>query len=203
MANVIKNHYSFPTLISEFRYDIPEEMKQCILNQDYNVSDVFPFFTNQTTNTRLDKFKEFQGFVTKILDTTKELCEMYNYKYKKLEITNLWVNVSKKGSAHNPHTHSNNIFSGVWFPFENVSNTPIIFLDPRPANGVMQPYIETPNEYNATMKAFQPNESVGLIFPSWLMHYVQPSNGKRISISWNILLRGEYGSPTHLQNAHI
>ena len=26
MANVIKNHYSFPTLISEFRYDIPEEM---------------------------------------------------------------------------------------------------------------------------------------------------------------------------------
>ena len=203
MAHVIKKHYSFPTLISEFRYNIPEEMKQCILNQDCNSSDVFPFFTNQTKNTRLDKLKEFQGFVTKILETTKEICKMYGYKYKKLDITNLWVNVSKKGSAHNPHTHSNNIFSGVWFPFDNVSNTPIIFQDPRPANSVMQPSIETPNEYTATMKAFQPNKSVGLIFPSWLMHYVPPSNDKRVSISWNILLRGEYGSPTHLQNAYI
>ena len=26
---------------------------------------------------------------------------------------------------------------------------------------------------------------------------------ERISISWNILLRGEYGNPQSLQNAHI
>ena len=93
MAHVIKKHYSFPTLISEFRYDIPEEMKQCILNQDYNVSDAFPFFTNQTINTGLDKLKEFQGFVTKILDTTKELCEMYNYKYN---ITNYFSSIANE-----------------------------------------------------------------------------------------------------------
>ena len=44
---------------------------------------------------------------------------------------------------------------------------------------------------------------MGLIFPSWLMHFVPPVVSPRISISWNVLLRGEYGEPNTLQNAHI
>ena len=51
---------------------------------------------------------------------------------KKLEITNMWIKFSQKGDIHNPHTHSNNIFSGVWYPFENKTQTPIMFQDPRP-----------------------------------------------------------------------
>ena len=44
---------------------------------------------------------------------------------------------------------------------------------------------------------------MGLIFPSWLEHYVPPALNTRISLSWNILLRGEYGNPDILQNAYI
>ena len=43
----------------------------------------------------------------------------------------------------------------------------------------------------------------GYIFPSWLEHWVPPTKNKRISISWNIILRGDYGMPGTLQNANI
>ena len=53
------------------------------------------------------------------------------------------------------------------------------------------------------MISFDPTENTGLIFPSWLQHWVQTSNGERISISWNILIKGHYGEPRTLQNAYI
>ena len=44
----------------------------------------------------------------------------------------------------------------------------------------------------------------GLIFPSWLKHWVPPAKESRMSFSWNILIRGRYGeSDDALQNAHI
>ena len=35
------------------------------------------------------------------------------------------------------------------------------------------------------------------------MHWVPQTHDERISISWNILVRGNYGEPDTLQNAHI
>ena len=104
---------------------------------------------------------------------------------------------------HSPHTHSNNIFSGVWYPFEDISKTPIMFQDPRPACNVMIPYTFNRNPLNSNITQFYPTKDMGLIFPSWLMHYVPSALNNRISMSWNILLRGEYGNPNDLQNASI
>ena len=53
------------------------------------------------------------------------------------------------------------------------------------------------------MMQFDSVQGVGYIFPAWLQHWVPPTNGERISISWNIILRGAYGEPGTLQNANI
>ena len=53
------------------------------------------------------------------------------------------------------------------------------------------------------MVQFDAIEKMGYIFPSWLMHWVPQTLDERISISWNILVRGNYGEPDTLQNAHI
>ena len=54
------------------------------------------------------------------------------------------------------------------------------------------------------MIGFDTEKGTGsLIFPSWLQHWVTKTNKTRISISWNILLRGDYGQPNTLQNSHI
>ena len=51
--------------------------------------------------------------------------------------------------------------------------------------------------------SFDSQEGYGLIFPSWLQHWVPQTNDERISIAWNIIIRGEYGEPNTLQNAYI
>ena len=43
----------------------------------------------------------------------------------------------------------------------------------------------------------------GVIFPSWLQHWVPSNTDERITISWNVIVRGEYGEPQTLQNARI
>ena len=53
------------------------------------------------------------------------------------------------------------------------------------------------------MVGFSSDKGVGLIFPSWLQHWVTRTNKTRMSISWNVILRGDYGKPNTLQNSHI
>ena len=59
------------------------------------------------------------------------------------------------------------------------------------------------NDYTGTLVSFSNKKNLGLIFPSWLMHYVPPAVGNRVSVSWNVLIRGDYGEPNTLQNASI
>ena len=101
------------------------------------------------------------------------------------------------------HNHSNNIFSGVWYPFHSDIQTPIYFQDPRPSNGAWQPRITKVNTLTTTLMSFTPYKDMGFIFPAWLTHYVPPAASPRVSISWNVILRGNYGNPNELQNAHI
>ena len=78
-----------------------------------------------------------------------------------------------------------------------------MFQDPRPAAGVLLPNVKRHNKYTGSIISKKKKKGMGLFFPSWLSHYVPPSLENRISLSWNIILRGDYGEPNALQNAHI
>ena len=200
MANVIKNHTLFPTIVNEFEYVADKNLLNAIKNEE-----LFPpsnRYSSRSMNNNLQKEKKYKPLVDKILSTTKEVCEIYEYEYESLEITSLWINIAKTGDFHSPHTHSNNIFSGVWYPMI-CKETPIIFSDPRTQNDNWSPRRKKTNDYTANMTAFPNKKNLGLIFPSWLMHYVPPATGNRVSMSWNVLVRGNYGEPDTLQNAHI
>ena len=201
MANVIKTHEYFPTVIHEFEFSADNKLLDAIKKE--NLYKPTHNTSTQSINNKINDKEEYKSLTNKILDTTKEICKDYEYRYEVLEITNMWVNYSSKGSMHRPHTHSNNIFSGVWYPFENTSKTPIVFSDPRPAASVLEPNIYKRNKYTASLVSFQSDKDKGFIFPSWLSHYVPPTLTDRISISWNVLLRGDYGEPNSLQNASI
>ena len=53
------------------------------------------------------------------------------------------------------------------------------------------------------MIQFDALEGQGIIFPSWLMHWVPTTQSDRTSISWNVILRGDYGSRDDYQYANI
>ena len=202
MANVMKHHHLFPTLISQFEYVASDALLSVIENEDM-IEKQMTFHSTASVDNKLQEKKEYQPLVKTILDNTKEICKMYEYEYEKLEITNMWINYAQKGDMHSPHNHSNNIFSGVWFPFHSKTQTPIYFQDPRPSNGIWQPRKTKVSNITTTLMSFKHKKDLGYIFPAWLMHYVPPAVSGRVSISWNILLRGKYGEPNTLQNASI
>ena len=200
MVNVTHTHQLFPTLVQEFIYEADEDLKSNIKNQD--VIRFKKSHTCSSKNNNLHLEPEFKGFVNKVISTTKDIIEVYQWSYDKLEITNMWINISQKGDAHMPHSHSNNIFSGVWYPFKN-KVTPIFFYDPRNVANFWSPRKVMGNGHNSNISSFHNRQSLGLIFPSWLVHCVPPADDTRVSISWNMLVRGDYGEPNALQNAHI
>ena len=132
----------------------------------------------------------------------KDYMKELKYEYDSLEITGMWANRLYDGDAHPPHTHSNNFLSGVYYLRATNNSAPIQFFDPRAQATVLRPR-NTPTWENCSMVQFDAVDGMGYIFPAWLMHWDPQTSDERISISWNILVRGNYGEPNTLQNAYI
>ena len=196
MVDVIK-HSLFPTIINSFEFDMDEKEYNLVINKLNNIKKSREELIIQTTD---NLFIDIPKFANSIGIITEKICEDLNYKYESIEMTGMWANKLIKGEVHPPHTHSNNIFSGVYY-LEGGSQ--IQFFDPRPQASVFQTNITKVTQSNASMLAFDSQKGAGLIFPSWLTHWVPVTDKTRISISWNILLRGDYGQPGTLQNSHI
>jgi uncharacterized protein (TIGR02466 family) len=196
MVDVIK-HSLFPTIINSFEFDMDEKEYNLVINKLNNIEKSRKELIIQTTD---NLFIDIPKFANSIGVITEKICEDLNYKYESIEMTGMWANKLIKGEVHPPHTHSNNIFSGVYY-LEGGSQ--IQFFDPRPQASVFQTNVTKVTQSNASMLAFDSQKGAGLIFPSWLTHWVPVTDKTRISISWNILLRGDYGQPGTLQNSHI
>ena len=91
------------------------------------------------------------------------------------------------------------MFSGILYLTEG---NPTVFLDPRPAADVLS------LNYKEETKCFYGSRSLSpaipntlVLFPSWLCHLVfpNPHEEERKSISFNIILRGKYGTDRSLQ----
>jgi len=194
----VTQHKVFPTIINEFEFDMDKQEHDLVIDE---LNDMEKYDDNNLiTQTTDDLSKHIPKFTKKIYNITEHICEKYEYLYDRLEFTGMWANKLNKGDIHPPHTHSNNIFSGVYY-LEGGSQ--IQFFDPRPQASVLHPNLKHTNFDNSGMIGFDAEKGTGLIFPSWLQHWVTKTDKTRISISWNILLRGDYGQPNTLQNSHI
>ena len=154
MVNVMKHNYLYATLLSEFKYVADDTLLNAIKNEDMNEQKMI-VHSKASVDNKLQEKKEYQPLVKTILDNTKEICKMYEYEYEELEITNMWINYSQKGDMHSPHNHSNNTFSGVWYPFHSKTQNPIFFQDPRPSSGVWQPRKTKVNPLTTTLISFE------------------------------------------------
>lgn len=192
----VKSHKCFPTVIYEFEYKSTDKhlmetyINQIRKNHKYHTDD------------DLHILSYFMNIRNKVLEVSGKYLDDLEYEYESLEITGMWANKLLQGDSHPPHTHSNNILSGVYYLSTSNKTSPIQFFDPRVQAHVMKPRNKA-NWNNASMIQFDSIEGRGFVFPSWLQHWVPPTEDDRISISWNIIVRGDYGEPNTLQNAHI
>jgi uncharacterized protein (TIGR02466 family) len=107
-----------------------------------------------------------------------------------------WTVINRPGNYNAPHNHSANLLSGALYISvpEGMKGGEIVFQDPRlnlnahdtaamRRLGVKPPWLDT--HLNVP-----PNPGDILVFPSWIMHYVEPftcpdPSGVRVVISFN------------------
>ena len=193
-------HKTFPTIVSEFKFDMDDSERDIVIKELGSVEKKSNEIIIQTNDKLAERIPNFTRNIFDIAN--KILRETFKYEYDNLEITSMWANQLSKGETHPPHTHSNNVLSGVYY-LHSKCEAPIQFFDPRPQANVLHPNIKYSNFENSGMISFRNDTGIGLMFPAWLQHWVPPTTDNRISISWNILLRGDYGQPGTLQNSHI
>ena len=194
----------FPTnlfIIDDFYNSDTTAMKKYIsdlwTNRDYD--DRW-----QTRSANLHKQKEFKEFAELIISTSKEILDELKYDVEDIVISDMWATVLKSEENHPAHTHSNNFLSGTYY-LHSDQGASIMFQDPRPAAGVILPRIKESIIANASLLTYASKQNRAIIFPSWLPHYVKPnkSKNKRISIAWNIQLKGQVGEHHEFQSANL
>ena len=159
---------------------------------------------NWQTGPDLDKTEPFKWFAKDVSREVFKSIDIMEYQADTIEITGMWGNVLKPGETHQPHTHSNNFLSGVFYiDADNTSG--ITFQDPRPGANVILPRKKNDHIDNANLLNYKSKTNRIIIFPSWLVHWVpiNQSQKDRISISWNIQIRGQLGEHHEFQSGQF
>jgi uncharacterized protein (TIGR02466 family) len=194
----------FPThlfLIDDFYNSDITAMKKYIsdlwVNRDYD--DRW-----QTRSANLHKQKEFKEFAELVISTSKDILNELKYDVEDVVITDMWATVLKTEEHHPAHTHSNNFLSGTYY-LHSDQGASIMFQDPRPAAGVILPRMSEQTIATANLLTYASKQNRAIIFPSWLPHYVKPNKSKikRISIAWNIQVKGKVGVHHEFQSANF
>jgi uncharacterized protein (TIGR02466 family) len=123
--------------------------------------------------------------------------EIFNPLYKiEPYITQSWLNFTKKNQYHHSHNHPNSIISGVLYIKTNKDS--ICFLKHNRPEIVIE--TKNFNTFNAYECFFEVSEGDLIIFPSKLIHKVENKNseGERISLAFNVFVKGVLGSNARL-----
>lgn len=179
-----------------------DSMKQVVLD----MANASPR-ENWQSSPDLHQHKKFKPMVDKIMELANwHLKNHYKAVYEKIVITDMWANILSTKEFHRPHTHSNNILSGVYYLQANdPKSAKIFFMDPRPAFNVIQPQVKQFTHENSSVWHYPSVTNRCLLFPSWLQHYVENNNVKedRISVAFNFMYKGKIGLSEHYQSSEF
>ena len=117
-----------------------------------------------------------------------EFCKSINLGINEIVIPQMWINVNKKNDWNAIHSHGQYNISGTYYVKVPKDSGQIVFRDPRPAaitNNFMV------NRFDkGEFRKVKPIEGLLILFPSYLEHFVEPSNADedRISISFDVVV---------------
>lgn len=186
-------HSLFPTPIGFFKLDrkLTKSEQTFIMKQEVcqNVS-------NRTSkNNFLLNEKELKGLRSFIEGCVNEyFTEIYKpLNNVKPYMTQSWANYTQQNEAHHPHKHSNSFCSGVFYVKADKNLDRISFL--RDQREILDIPSKEWNAFNSKTWWYDVGEGELIMFPSTLIHLVEPvtTDRTRISISFNTFVKGELG----------
>ena len=122
-------------------------------------------------------------------------CQKTIYEQEHLEsgpyLGNMWANINPPGGMNRAHQHPNSLWSGVYYIKAPKNCGHLKIDDPRSSAAMVRPrQKEGPMPARLFREThYEPIAGRCIMFPSWLMHCVDPNNSNdiRISVSFNFL----------------
>tara|TARA_R110001606_G_scaffold331048_1_gene478789 strand:- start:79 stop:690 length:612 start_codon:yes stop_codon:yes gene_type:complete len=118
-------------------------------------------------------------------------------------ITQSWLNYTKQKEQHHSHDHANSYLSGVFYINADKLTDTISFQDSRYKQ--LKFSSTKYGLYNSDTWIFAVESKDIIIFPSQTNHFVQEKKhkGTRISLSFNVFLKGELGEVGDLNQLYL
>ena len=149
----------------------------------------------------LDEMQPFNEQIVEVMSTVIEQHAIH-LEYA-IEITSMWGNIQPPGHSFHRHSHHNNMFAGVYYVNEakniSIANVlrgfpHILFWNPS-RDRQLSPIRDMKHKFNRYNFPVKTSKDMLVIFPAWLEHEVgeNKTSEDRISISFNIMLRGRFG----------
>ena len=136
-----------------------------------------------------------------LLDHCYEACDNWGFMNYSLRLSNLWININRKGDSNLLHTHAGSIISGVYYAkVPQCCCGELKFLQPMHEQclkeywGCNENFDRWNHEHNMIEHYITPKENSLVLFPAWLQHSVDASasDDDRISISFNMFIFSDF-----------
>lgn len=191
-------HKTFPTLIGYKEDALSEEENDRLLTlvydlkksmpsngkQDWLSGDNSPYTSIHLHN--IIKDQNFSFFTQKISNHVHHYSKCIGDKSEYV-CSDGWVNVYAKNNYQEPHVHTYNMYSAVYYAKAPVGSGDLVFMNP-------SNFIFTNGADNeCPTKIYTPKPRLLIIFRSTLMHYVlhNSTNENRVSVALNYSLSKE------------
>jgi uncharacterized protein (TIGR02466 family) len=150
------------------------------------------------SRTDLQDEEPFRELAEVVVDAARAALDGLGHVPTELLLTECWANVSEAGGSHAAHGHPNSFLSAVYFLEVPDGAGVLQFVDPRPQAQVFSLEVAQPSLRNARLVAVEPKASRLVVFPSWLTHRVDVTQGegRRVTLAANLLPVGRVGRPT-------
>jgi len=192
----VHNYSVFPSIITEVECDCFNHIRDPLIEwiENYATTNAGVTLSNRGGWQSKSDFYEldsFEQYVDYILTYTTSALSFYNLDFK---LSNMWININKRGDYNMSHCHPSSIISGVlWVKCpENcgslVFNSPNIFSESQLILSIDED-VKNKINYHESFVFSNPSEGKIILFPSHLHHHVEPNESEydRISIAFNLV----------------
>jgi uncharacterized protein (TIGR02466 family) len=140
--------------------------------------------------TNMNELPQFKKLVDMLYACQKTIYEQENLDSEPV-LGNMWANINPPGSMNRAHQHPNSLWSGVYYIKAPKNSGYLKIDDPRASAAMLRPRQKKGPAPTRLWREhhYEPIAGRCIMFPSWLMHCVDPneSNDIRISVSFNFL----------------
>jgi uncharacterized protein (TIGR02466 family) len=190
-------HFPTPIYIADIKHPtLNQELERDIVawsKQDKGITRTNVQGWHSTTN--MHKLPQFKKLVDMLYACQKTI---YNQEHLDSEpvLGNMWANINPPGGMNRAHQHPNSLWSGVYYIKAPKNSGHLKIDDPRSPAAMVRPKQKEGKTPARLWREtdYEPIAGRCIMFPSWLMHCVDPNNSNdiRISVSFNFLQKGMF-----------